>query len=93
MAHLYLVCGTQAWYQDKEIRSFPTPQKTYRNLNDLFGSKDKLCQPRYLFLTLTVSLDPLTVSSDLLEVSIIPITIATLPPTALQFPLNMDCHH
>ena len=33
MAHLYQIYGTQVWYQDKEVRSFPTLKKTDRYPN------------------------------------------------------------
>ena len=39
MAPLYQASGTQVWYQDKEVRSFPTPptSKTDRNLSVFLG--------------------------------------------------------
>ena len=91
MAPLYQASGTQVWYQDKEVRSFPTPptSKTDRNLSVFLG-KTLTLSVVISFPTLTGSLGPLTGYTDPLKVSIIPTSITTLPSTVLKFSKNMD---
>ena len=88
MALRYQVYGTQVWYQDKDVCSFPTPQETDYNLNVLTETRTSWAV--ISFPSLTGSLDPLTSSCDPLEVSVISTAVGTLPSTVLEFPQNMD---
>ena len=89
MAHLYHIYGTKIWYQDKEVRSFPTPKKTDRNLNVFSGQNTNFDSP-HTFFNFDWQFRPSCWLWWSLEVSIIAISIATLQSTVLHFPQDMD---